>query len=121
MNWNTYKQLSEEDIEEYQYKFGEGPDTTNWYMFAGIIGTGLIFFHLFLFYVIAISTNETLMKFREAVGEVVVQDLKVIVVIMWLIVFSLLYNAIQNIVYAVRRKRWLKNHNITITWRDLWK
>lgn len=121
MNWNTYKQLSSDEREEFQYRFDEGPDTTNWYMTMGIIGTGLVFFHVFLFYVISISTNETLLQFREIIGQTVAADLKVIMVIMWLVIVGLFYNAVMNIIYGIRRNRWLKKHNIKLGWKDLWK
>lgn len=121
MNWESYKKLSKEEREEYNYKFGDGPESNSWYMLIGLIGTGLIFFHMFLFYVVAISTNETLLQYKDIMGQVVVGDLKVIMVLMWFIILGLFYNAIMNIIYSVRRKRWLKEHNIKTVWRDLWK
>ena len=90
-------------------------------MMAGIIGTGLLFFHIFLFYVIVISTNETLLQYRDVIGKIVVGDLKVILVIMWLVIAGLLYNAVMSVIYTIRRSRWLKQHNIKITWKDVWK
>jgi uncharacterized protein YqhQ len=121
MNWETFKQLSKEEREEYQYKYGDGPETNSWYIVTALIGVGLVYFHLFLFYVIAISTNETLLQYRDIIGSVVSQDLKVILVVMWIIVISMFYNGVMSIIYGVGRKRWLKKHNIKLGWRDVWK
>lgn len=121
MNWESFKQLSKEEREEYNYKFGDGPESNSWYMLIGVIGTGLVFFHMFLFYVVTISTNETLLQYRDIMGQVVAGDLKVILVIMWLVIIGLLYNAVMNVIYVIRRNRWLKNHNIKLGWKDLWK
>jgi succinate dehydrogenase/fumarate reductase cytochrome b subunit len=122
MNWETFKKLSKEEREEYQYKFNDKPDSGFGYLLVSIVGVGLVYFHLFLFYVISISTNETLLQYKDVIGSVIREDLKILVVFMWIMVLALLYNAINNIIYQTKRRRWIKKHNIKLHWwRDSWK
>ena len=122
MNWETFKKLSQEEREEFKYKFDDKPDSGFGYILVSIVGVGLIYFHILLFYVISISTNETLLQYKDIIGNLVAQDIKVLLVFMWIMIIGMLYSAVMSFIYSIRRTRWLKKHNVKIHWwRDSWR
>lgn len=121
MNWEKYKQLSPEEREEYQYKFGQETTPSFSYITYACVGTSLVLIHIFLLYICTTTTNPDLLKYKDMIATLVVNDSKLILVAMIMASATIVYNGVQQFIYTIRRSRWLKKHNIKLGWKELYK
>jgi len=111
MNWPTYKGMSKEQREEYDYRFGYHPNISWKFICLSLIAIAYMMTNT-IFLVYLIFTNDTFIELQEPIM-ITVENLSTIFNSVFTIIGAVFIADVFGIVYyIIGRRRWLKKNNI---------
>lgn len=120
MNWATYKTLTKEQREEYNFRFGKFPQPSHFKIIVlTIIMLLCIIVVAFVSYLIMTSNNEDLIKLQSNVNSLFSTGMTITNAVTGLIVIYVIYDVGNFCSYLVREYWWKKKNKIKYRY-DSW-
>ena len=111
MNFETYKQMTKAQKEEWNYKFAKTPKLgfSYWFVLYLVVCSNLM---IFTGAITVLVPNDSFIPYRVYVIDYMLSAIYLIKVISWIIVIDIFVFLLKVITYCIILNRWLKKNKI---------